>query len=252
MNSSKNWTAAYLFVAAGLLAPLWTMASPANSCLYVYRNLPDIFKPNQSVELEKPYEEKIEISSWRNARGDRISKARIQDERGIKFARTDRGEREVHFEQSFSYFQNLLSIEALTGKRVLDAGCGKQAVYARWLKKNGIDVYGIDLSVQKDNENFLFNMDLTKTSFKNDTFDVTISTQSAPTYFINDIQTLGNRYQLHRALKELTRITKIGGYILIGGTRESSNEFADEILRHHSSLVKIDTWQGSWVLKKVK
>ena len=109
--------------------------------------------------------------------------------------------------ESVKNFNNTIN----SNSKILDAGCGngKNMTY---FKKNGHTVKGIDFSdsllkICKSKDLDVLNSDIRNLPFENDTFDNTIS--------IAVIHHLSTNKDRIKAIKELLRVTKKGGKILI-------------------------------------
>lgn len=122
----------------------------------------------------------------------------------------------------------------LAGKTILDAGCGVGAFSEPLTKKN--EVYGVDFSeksLQFAAARGLRTMpgDLANLAFPDDTFDVVLC--------IGVIQLIRN-YQ--PVLRELTRVTKPGGSLLIQTLHKGSLQ--RKLLRLFERRKKFDTMYG--------
>lgn len=137
-------------------------------------------------------------------------------------------------------------IGSLSGKYVLDIGCGAGR-WSRYMSDRGAKVTGIDISDELLNNNKItmpeiefVNMSACKMKFENGKFDLVIS--------VTVLQHMPYGIQ-EEAIKEICRVLKVGGYALIvEGTREDE----DKIYKHsfpHSTRGWIKKFQdGNCVL----
>lgn len=105
----------------------------------------------------------------------------------------------------------------ITGKKILDAGCGEGHLILEMQKHHKADYFGVDITDvalekarKKCKANFT-NQDLTKMSFKDETFDcVTCS------------EVLEHIYEYRKVLKELKRVLKKNGLLIITFPNETN------------------------------
>jgi SAM-dependent methyltransferase len=139
---------------------------------------------------------------------------------GLPYAITNRDLDEVSGEHFADYATGFLTPKFLNGKRVLDAGCG--GCYAvHEMRMAGADAYGIDLKIYKGlSAPYLLEKSILETGFPDNSFDMVVSTMSV--FHYNPVMR-GNQLNSFflNALKELTRITKPGGPILISPVKVS-------------------------------
>lgn len=129
----------------------------------------------------------------------------------IRYERTNRSLEALTNPIYGFYPEELLRIEVLDGKRVLDAGCGDGA-FVRDLRKKGIAALGIDIALripQKLQPQLFRQADLSHTGFPSESFDVITSTYSLFSYEQNHPEVIAG------AVHELSRLLKPGGQVLI-------------------------------------
>ena len=106
------------------------------------------------------------------------------------------------------YPMDFLDIDSLKNKKVLDVGSGRGA-FVRALKKKGIDIIGIDKSLEKDvvYDESVICANAQSMPFKQDLFDFIYSTWSILTYSSESKEIKLN------VIKEMTRVLKPNGRI---------------------------------------
>ncbi len=142
----------------------------------------------------------------------------------VDFNRTNRSH--VDLEHNDFYPSDFLSPNKLSGKRVLDLGCG-DGTFVSYLAARGVDAHGLDIYFKrKQRSNPLFRMaDGQRSGYPDGEFDVVFSTWSAFTYlmFEHERGVPGARAEAVKFLAETIRITKDGGVIRLSPAPHKKN-----------------------------
>ncbi len=142
---------------------------------------------------------------------------RYPDGSVVNFNRTNRGKYQL-IRDDF-YPEDFFSPEKLKGLKVLDFGCGDGNL-VNDLRYSGVDAHGLDIYITKKQreKNYFTMADGQKTGYPDNHFDVTFSTWSAFTYLTfqaYEKKIPGAKENAIAILKEMIRITKLGGKIRI-------------------------------------
>ncbi|MEQ1664438.1 MAG: class I SAM-dependent methyltransferase [Bdellovibrionales bacterium] len=154
--------------------------------------------------------------------------------------------------------EKYLSLTYLKNKKILDAGCGSTGFFVKNLNALGVDAYGIDIAL---NDSVispkLSKQDMTHTWYNDKEFDVVVSTYSLLSYVtFAQIEKPIALALFNNALKELTRITRVGGVILIADL-VTKHMRLNELLRDTDSLKLIsettnELSRKAIILKRIK
>lgn len=154
--------------------------------------------------------------------------------------------------------EKYLSLTYLKNKKILDAGCGSTGFFVKNLNALGVDAYGIDIAL---NDSVispkLSKQDMTHTWYNDEEFDVVVSTYSLLSYVtFAQIEKPLALALFDNALKELTRITRVGGVILIADL-VTKHMRLNELLRDTKSLKLIsettnELSRKAIILKRIK
>ena len=133
------------------------------------------------------------------------------------------------------YPDEIVSAENLTGKKILDLGCGNGA-FVKGLRGEGYDAYGIDLFLEDSSVDppYLTRQDLTKLDFESSTFDCVFCT-----YVLIKREEVDQDFFV-KGLTEALRVTKPGGEIYLCPVALSEAEVA-ELMRPFDGRVKYST-----------
>lgn len=110
---------------------------------------------------------------------------------------------------------NKLKFDFVRGKKLLDVGCGNGSNAKIFINEFGLSVDGIDV-YEHENIKSVKGLKFKKASI----FDIPFKDNSFDYVFLHDvlhhIDGIGQRYENHiKGLKELKRVCKTGGYIIV-------------------------------------
>jgi SAM-dependent methyltransferase len=156
---------------------------------------------------------------------------------GVVHMRTDRdlaGVAEI-------YGPQILSTENLSGRTILDLGCGNGA-FVRDLREKGHDVYGVDLYLEPEyvQEPYVTKNDILKLPFEDDSFDI---------FFATQVLIKGKGYQtefFRKALTEVFRVSRPGGRLYVAPVLLSEQELQELVapFREKMEYKVVPTHQG--------
>jgi 2-polyprenyl-3-methyl-5-hydroxy-6-metoxy-1,4-benzoquinol methylase len=175
----------------------------------------------------------------------------------IPFAETNRRP-EVILSLHKSAGEEYLALSYLKNKKILDAGCGSDGYFVKNLIAQGIDAYGIDIALLDSvTSTRLSKQDMLHTSFNDEEFDVVISTYSLYSY-LSFLRFENGAAQIlfDNGLKELSRITRVGGVILLADISTKHINLT-ELLKNTQSLKLIsettnELSRKAIILKRIK